>query len=82
MMKTDYNEDKTMYTTNDKNEQAWAWVCPMCGELNLWGWEPEEIPRVNDVLDMICEHCGKTMRMICEMRQLRKPISPPMQERR
>ena len=79
MMKTDYNEDKTMYRTDDKNKTTWAWICPKCGELNLWEWEPEDIPQVNDVLNLTCEHCGKSTPMVCEMRPLRKPILPPAQ---
>ncbi len=79
MMKTDYNEDKTMYTTDDKKKKAWVWICPVCGEVNLWEWDPEDIPQVNDDLNLVCEHCGKSTPMICEIRPLRKPRSLPVQ---
>ena len=80
MMKTDYNEDKTMYRKNDRNN-AWAWICPVCGELNLWEWDLDDVPRANDDLDLVCEHCGKSTPMICEMRPLQKPISPPVRSK-
>ena len=60
-----------MYTTNDKNEQAWAWKCPQCGELNLWEWDIDDIPRANDVIDLVCDFCGDQSKMVCDMRLAR-----------
>ena len=49
--------------TGESFKFEFRWKCPKCGHKHSWCWDYFEVPRVSDIIFMICDECGKKSEM-------------------